>query len=317
MRFFKYFLLLLFAGYLLTGVTQVRPGERAVVRRFGRVLDEKPRPGLWIGLPWGMDRVDRVPVDRLQRVTVGYVQDAGDDGLATPPGQLLTGDHNLVNVQVLIDFAVRQHDETDVVNYVINEDRVQGVLARVAEAVLAEWIGGRPVDDVLVQGKALLPGVLVETVQHRIDLYHLGVEIRGASVAHLFPPPEVRQDFDNVTRAQTAIRTQEQRALQEAVQTVRSAEVERNQIENRTRAYVEEQFTLARADAETFEKRLHVYQQLRRENPQVLTALWWEEVSRLLGKLKEGGRIDLLDNRIGSDGLDIMQFPPLPKKGPR
>ena len=93
--------------YLLTGLTQVRPGERAVVRRFGRVLDEKPSPGLWIGLPWGMERVDRVPVDQVRRVEVGYQPDADEDYLTTPPGQLLTGDHNLVNVQVVLNYAVR------------------------------------------------------------------------------------------------------------------------------------------------------------------------------------------------------------------
>ena len=60
-RLLLYPVVLLLVGYLLTGVTQVRPGERAVVRRFGRVLEQKPEPGLWIGLPWGMDRVDRVP----------------------------------------------------------------------------------------------------------------------------------------------------------------------------------------------------------------------------------------------------------------
>ena len=31
-------LILVVVAYLLTGVTQVRPGERAVVRRFGRVV---------------------------------------------------------------------------------------------------------------------------------------------------------------------------------------------------------------------------------------------------------------------------------------
>ena len=67
-RVFVALLLLLFAASLLTGVTEVRPGERAVVRRFGRVLDEKPKPGLWIGLPWGIDRVDRVPVDLARQL---------------------------------------------------------------------------------------------------------------------------------------------------------------------------------------------------------------------------------------------------------
>src|SRR3954452_17960271 len=86
------------ALYALTGVVQVRPGERAVVRRFGRVLAEQHEAGLWVGRPWGMDRVDRVEVDRVRQVVVGYTED--ESGL--PPGQLLTGDHNLVNVRVVL-----------------------------------------------------------------------------------------------------------------------------------------------------------------------------------------------------------------------
>src|SRR5262245_11673750 len=97
-------LLLLLAAYLLTGVAQVRPGERAVVRRFGRVVAQ-PMPGLWIGLPWGMDRFDRVPVNFVQRLHVGFNPEI-DDNSFMPPGQMLTGDQNLVNIQVAIDFTV-------------------------------------------------------------------------------------------------------------------------------------------------------------------------------------------------------------------
>src|SRR5438128_11105476 len=95
-------LLIPLVGYLLTGVAQVRPGERAVVRRFGRVVAQ-PAPGLWVGLPWGMDRVDRVPVNFVHHLTVGYDQ-AGDQDALMPAGQLLTGDQNLVNVQVAVDY---------------------------------------------------------------------------------------------------------------------------------------------------------------------------------------------------------------------
>ena len=52
-------LLVPLAAYLLTGVAEIRPEERAVVRRFGRVV-ALPGPGLWVGLPYGIDRVDRV-----------------------------------------------------------------------------------------------------------------------------------------------------------------------------------------------------------------------------------------------------------------
>src|SRR5262245_15910361 len=106
MRYVLYLAALLFVGSLFTGVTQISPGERAVVRRCGRVLPDQPSPGLYIGLPWGIDRVDRVPIDMVRRVEVGYQANTEDAGVATPSGQLLTGDHNLVNVQVLIDYSV-------------------------------------------------------------------------------------------------------------------------------------------------------------------------------------------------------------------
>jgi membrane protease subunit HflK len=78
MRYLGGFFVLALTGYLLSGFVQVRPGECAVVRRFGRVV-AVPGPGLWIGLPCGMEQVDRVPVDLVRRVAVGY-QPGEDDG---------------------------------------------------------------------------------------------------------------------------------------------------------------------------------------------------------------------------------------------
>src|SRR5438445_5358540 len=177
--------LVLVALYLCTGITQVRPGERAVVRRFGQVLPNKPGPGLRIGLPWGMDRVDRVPVDLVRRVAVGYQPDEDEINLVTPPGQLLTGDHNLVNVQVVIDYNVRA-DQVE--SYVLQSERADSLVARAAETAIAEWVAGRTVDDVLLQGKIDLPRWLVGRTQECIQPYALGVQIQQASVAHLLPP---------------------------------------------------------------------------------------------------------------------------------
>ena len=69
MRYAGYLLLAALAVYGLTAFRQIQPGERAVVRRFGRVVDT-PGPGLWIGLPYGLDRVDRIPVDQVRQDTV-------------------------------------------------------------------------------------------------------------------------------------------------------------------------------------------------------------------------------------------------------
>jgi modulator of FtsH protease HflK len=300
---------LVLVAYLATGVAQVQPGERVVVRRFGRVV-AKPGPGLWVGLPWGIDRVDRVPIDLVKSVTVGF-QPGSDEGPFTPSGQLVTGDHNLVNVQVVLDYAVR---EDEVEAFVLHAERVDGVVARAAESVLADWVAGRGVDDVLLNGKGHLPPALVRRVQERIEPYGLGIQLQAASVAYLLPPDDVRHAFDEVTRAQAAIRTREQEARQVAERRKWEAETERVRLEQTTAAYAYERIELARAEAETFVKRLEQYHRLRQSNPDVLSAIWWDEMGRLLARMKENGRIDLLDNHLGADGLDITHFAPRPGK---
>jgi membrane protease subunit HflK len=302
--------LVLLAGYLLTGLTQVRPGERAVVRRFGRVLDEQPEPGLWVGLPWGMDRVDRVAVDQVRRVEVGYRPGADEDSLTTPPGQLLTGDHNLIDVQVVLNYAVQKDAVTD---YVVHADEADALVARAAETALAEWVAGRTVDDVLLRGKVDLPPWLVRQTLERLEPYRLGVEVQSASVVHLLPPPEVKEAFDLVTQAQTEIRTGLYQAEKEAEGAVRKAEADGYRLEQQAAAYADEQRQLARAEADRFERRRAQYQRLRRTNPDALASIWWDEMGQLFARMRAGGRVDLLDNHLGADGLDITVVTP-PKK---
>lgn len=309
MRYLVGLLLFVLLGYLFTGVTQVRPGERALVRRFGRVVD-KPGPGLWIGLPYGMERVDRVPVDLVRRVAIGY-QETAESDQTTPPGQLLTGDHNLVNAQVFLDYSVRDEQLED---YVVQAERADGVIARACEAILAEWVSGYKVDEVLIRGKAQLPALLVERTQARIEPYRLGVVIQRASVAHLFPPTEVKSAFDEVASTQSAIRSQEYKAREEAAKRLRDAQAEKHRIEKMTAAYVNEQVVLARAEADTFEKRRKQYQKLRRDNPHFLAGIWWDQIGKLFAQMKDTGRLDLLDHHLGADGLDITVSPPLPKR---
>jgi membrane protease subunit HflK len=291
--------------YLLTGVVSVRPGERAVVRRFGAVT-ATPGPGLWVGLPWGIDRIDRVEVDRIRRVRFGYEFGANEDA-ALPPGQLLTGDQNLVNVRVVIDYTVRGDQ---VAQFLSVQDRVDGAVSRAAEASLAEWVAGRPVDEVLLAGKAVLPGLLTVRLRERLEPYRLGIEVQSAAVAELAPPDEVKGAFAAVTSAQAAIRTREQEAARDADELVRKARTHQYEWRQSATAVAHERVALARAEAESFRQRLDQYRRLRLSNSGVLAALWWDEMAPLFARLNAAGRIGLLDNYLGADGLDIMQFGP-------
>jgi membrane protease subunit HflK len=238
---------------LLTGVTQVQPGERAVVRRFGRVLDEKPGPGLHLGLPWGIDEVQRVPVDQIRRVSVGFSPGSENDNGLMPPGQLVTGDHNLINVQLVLDYAV---DAEEVEQYVVQAEQVNVLLERVAETVLVEWAAGRRVDQVVLEKQALPDWVVRETTK-RLQPYRLGVRLLSASVTHLSPPDEVKEAFANVARANTEKGTRVLEAGRDAQRRRSQAVADDDSRKKRAQADAAEQVSRGKQAAATFKDRLN------------------------------------------------------------
>ena len=309
----RYLLLLALAAYLLTGVTTVSPEERVVVRRFGKVV-ARPGPGLWVGLPWGMDRIDRVPVRSALQLAVGYNPETWSEEVTTPQGQFLTGDQNLVNVQLVLDYSIGDTD-ADLDDYVNHRDRVEAVLGRLTEAAAAEWAAARGVDQVLRTGNALLPATVMARLAERLPEHRLGVRVQRVSVGYLAAPEEVRAAFEAVTQAQTAIRTRELQAQQEASQRERQADALRYKLEQEAEEYRGSQLGQARAEATAFLGELAAFREVAKTNPEALAFLWWTEMAKALATLEaRGGKVKPLDQYLQNGELNVTEFLPLPKR---
>ena len=303
----RYLFLLAFVLYLLTGISQVRPEERGVVWRFGQVV-ARPGPGLYVGLPWGIDSLERVPVRTTQQLTVGYNLENWSDIAGTPPGQFLTGDHNLVNVQLVLQYAIGETDR-ELDDFVLHKDQVDSVVTRVVEAATSEWTAGEPVDQVLLTGSAALPAWLMSRITERLPKFHLGIRVQRVSVSYLAPPEEVRASFEKVTQAQTGIRTKEFQARQESSQLERQAESFRYKLEQEAAEFRESQLRQASADAADFLTQLAAYREVSKNNPDALAFLWWNEMRKAIVGLKNrGGRVEPLDSYLGNGGLDVTQL---------
>jgi membrane protease subunit HflK len=212
----------LFAAYLATGVYEVRPGELAVVRRFGRVLDEPRLPGLNVGLPWGLDRVDREAVDEQRQLTVGFHELEERPRDAAPAGQLLTGDNHLIDARITVYYRV---ERDRVVDFVLNKARVESVLARAAEEALASTLAAERMDAVLLGQARLLESQLQQHLAARMRDYQLGVAVDSVNLTYAQPPAELAEVFREVNRARTLkenARTEAERWRETEVSTSRS-----------------------------------------------------------------------------------------------
>jgi len=304
------YLLPLLVAYFATGIAKIESQERGVVRRFGRIV-ARPGPGLWVGWPWGIDRIDRVPLLTVRQINVGYQPDVGYESGPTA-GQLLTGDQNLVNVKLVVEYAVRD-SESNLEDYILNRDMVDAVLAREAETLATEWASRNGVDAVLA-GRTELTQYLFKHLPDRLERYRFGIAVQRISVDYLAAPEEVRDAFEAVNQAQTNVQTRVNQASREAERLRSEARSTEVRLLSEANGYREEKLQLARSEADAFSKRVEQYHKLREANPDFLAAIWRDELGKLLTELKSKGRIEILDHYLGAAGLDITQFLPVKKR---
>jgi membrane protease subunit HflK len=307
-RLFLMLLVIALGFWLFTAVTTVNPGEKVVVSRLGQLLDEPWEPGLHIGFPWGIDEVKRVKVDMEQTVLIGYSPKEEDLFLSTvtPSGQMLTGDHNIVNIRAVIRYRVIPEDE-EIKRFAFQQDQAEGLVKRSAETVLTEWVSKKRVDYLLARGKAAgldsLRDALVSETNKTLTAYQLGVEVTSAQIDYLNPPDEVKDAFDQVTQAATQKITRENEAQQAKVQKLSLADRQAYKIRLDAEEYARDQLFQAQSDAKNFQTLLNAYHQAGRD-PYWLTMYWWEEMNPVLSEMNAGNRL----KRLPDSGLKHSTF---------
>jgi Cu+-exporting ATPase len=279
--------LLLLGGYALSGLTTVGPDETAVVRRFGRPLDEDLGPGLHYRWPWPIEEVTRVQPDRVRTVELGF-RSTGGVGAAPGPrawssphggdgvlrvadeAVMITGDGNLLELQGSIRYRICNPRA-----YLFAAADPEAALRSAGEAVLRELVAAQTFAQLLTEDRARFQDeALVRLGERcrRLGPEGLGIEIEGVALHDVHPPTEVVEAYHQVTMAMeardkrineataTAMRD-ERDQLARGVRTVRQAE-----------ATAREQVTLTQARLDAFKARYAQRNQLSATDEQELAA---------------------------------------------
>lgn len=186
-------------GYFSTGIYSVAPGEAAVVRRFGTVIQPRAEPGLHYRIPWPVDRIDIVNVSQVRREQVGVLETEMDHSHPESPTELqtLSGDTNVVDVEVIAQYQVRNPAD-----YLFNAEYASYRLVRDAlRGSVTSLVTGLPVDALLTTGRQSLQQKIHERTQERLDEYGSGLVIVGIDLQKAFPPADVADAFTSVNTA--------------------------------------------------------------------------------------------------------------------
>ncbi len=189
-----------------------------VVQRFGRALEETVPPGLQFKIPFGVDKVAIVPVQRQMKQEFGFQSDPyareEPDGLQSeawvstslrrgssfnPEVQrsMVTGDLNAVLVDWVVQYRI---DEPR--RYLFHVNEPVRTLRDLSEAVMREVIGDRTVDEVITIGRQEIEVRAREQLATLVKTYELGVTIDQVQLKDIDPPKPVQDSFDEVNKAQ-------------------------------------------------------------------------------------------------------------------
>lgn len=290
---FRRLALLLLIGmvaWIGTGVFTIQTDEIALIRRCGRLLPTLVEPGLHFGLPWGIDRIERVKPREVRRVLIGGVKLAGDAAGADVP-QVLTGDRNLVNIRATVQYVI-----ADPVQFIRNRQVLDRITTTAAEASLGRAIAARRVDQVLTQGKAELAAAVRTELQTLVDRYQLGIAIRSVDLGSVEPPSEVAEAFAAVVSAQRERDQTINQANSYADQSTAEAKANAQRLINEAQGLSAHALRNAAGNADRFQRLLVEY---RRDPELTAWRLYQEAFAEILPRLRsklvidEGQPIDL------------------------
>ena len=194
-------------AWLSTSLTVVRVEEQGLVERLGVPVEGQPLlPGLHLHWPWPVDRVFRIPVQRVQALTVGHEgqEEAGPEDVlwarehaANEYTLLLGNGRDLITVDAAVQFRI-----ADARAWRYHCQNPADALRAIAYRAVMRSTVNRTLADALSENVVTLTGRMRDMVQQDADALGLGVEVMTFTVGGMHPPVMVAADYQAVVSAE-------------------------------------------------------------------------------------------------------------------
>jgi len=244
--------LLLLVIFAYSSWFTVNPEEIGVVLRFGKFV-RTAEPGLSFKIPFGIERVEKVPVERQLKEEFGFrtiradVRTEYDERGYKDESLMLTGDLNAAEVEWIVQYRIN-----DPYRYLFKIRNATQTLRDLNEAMMREVIGDRTVNEVLTVGRQEVATMVETKLQALCDAYETGIKIEQIVLQDVNPPEEVKDSFNEVNEAQQEREKLINQARSQYNQEVPKASGEAEKIIMQARGYATERVNNSQGDADRF-----------------------------------------------------------------
>jgi membrane protease subunit HflK len=281
-RVLRWGMLILVLVYLCSGITVVKPNERALILRFGRALPKSAPPGLLFAFPAPIDEVLMLPAKSVQEVSLdawAATDTTSRDSLhpARDP-YTITGDINIVRARFVARFRV-----ADPVAYEFAAADRDNVRDAIFYQSVCRTLAEMTVDDALTTRRDYVGQQVMRLAQAEFDRLGLGIELLAFETREINPPQQVLPAFQDVVSAKVEAKTLVEPANTRRASQISAGRAQAFRIQQEADSYAQGLIAKAQGEVSSFLAFLHEY----RANPATVHArLYADMIEAVLPKLR-------------------------------
>ncbi|MGW8369849.1 MAG: FtsH protease activity modulator HflK [Gammaproteobacteria bacterium] len=254
-------LLVLVAWGAITSFYIVQPEERAVVKRFGRVVGITD-PGLHFKIPFGVDEIQLVATERVLKQEFGFRTETVSARERTQfaeqdfPGEslMLTGDLNIIQVEWVVQYRI-----SDPIKFLYAMREPTSTLRDLSESIMRRIVGNRIGSEVLTVGRVEIANTAREEIQSAMDQYDNGISVITVELQDVVPPARVQPAFNEVNEARQELERMINEANRQANQAIPRAEGTAKRVISEAEGYATERVNRAYGETSRFTAVLNEY----------------------------------------------------------
>lgn len=273
----------------------VKPGEHAVIQRFGAWERTKVDEGLSFKFPWPIESVSKVTVNEIRKMNIGFVERFGRGSSQTQDvpeeSLMLTSDRNIVDLDLVIQWNIKSAED-----YLFNIKNQESTIKKVAESAIREQIGQTNMFPIITTERDRVAQLTKGIIQKNLDEYNSGVNITQVLIQRAEVHPDVQEAFQDVQSAKQDAEDVQNRARAYRKDIIPKARGAAIGIVQAAEAYKESKVAQSAGDAERFNS---VYEAYLSGKDVTKKRIYIETMEQVLGNAQK----IILDSKNGKQGV--------------
>lgn len=216
MKLVKGFMVIVFVGYLFSGITLIKPDEIGIILRMGKLVGKNSteqihKAGWLFALPQPFDEVIVIPDQKVLQIGIRELapraekyKEKDSTGISsidpTLEGYCISGDENIFQTTIYVKYQIKDPIKL-IFGYESPLSMTENIIYNLTVSEMTAVSCRFPIDGLLTKDKKELSQQVQERVQAKLDEINSGLSVISLEISELEPPPFLKFDFEDVQSA--------------------------------------------------------------------------------------------------------------------